>query len=456
MVMAELTKDSLSVFNVGPIWRRLLLLLPAALALYGAWHAIRWCMGSTIAEHAPDFEIARTAERLAPADPQSHFTLAVMTKNNIAPDALARSIPHYERAVSLSPNDYRLWIELGRAREQSGDSTGGEQALRRAVELAPSYAYPRWTLGNLLLRRNRPAEAFEQLQQAAEADPTLRPQVFSLAWRAYGGSVEQTIAAVGRTPGARAQLAQFLINNKRLDAALDLWNTIEPGDKRAQAEAGQALIRALFAEKQFHHVLDVHRAIADDVKAGQVGNGDFEYDIGPPGGDLFGWQVVSDPRAQVRIDAATFFRGKRSLRVAFNAATALEFQNVSQLIVVEPRTRYRLDYFVRTDELKSASTLRVEALDAGDPKQPLAASDPAPNGSTGWQQSTLEFTTGPRTEAVTLRISRDACITGACPIFGKIWYDDFNLQRVGGGAPAAGARQAAATVGRGSENADAR
>ncbi|MEJ7617080.1 MAG: carbohydrate binding domain-containing protein [Pyrinomonadaceae bacterium] len=418
--------------SVGPLWRRLLLVAPMALAIFGMWTAVRWCIGNTVAGYAPEFEVARSAERLAPDDPQTHFTLAVLKKNSFAVNALGDSLPHYERAVSLSPNDYRLWLELGRAREQAGDAPGGEKALRKAIELAPAYAYPHWLLGNLLLRERRTDEAFAELRRAAESDPGLRPQVFGLAWRAFNEDVTAVTEAVAASSGARAQLAQFLVQNKRLDGAVTLWSDLSQNDKREQQETGQTLIRALLGEKRFLDVLGVYRSISSDVKIGAVNNGGFEYDIGPAGVDLFGWQVTSDPRAQIRLDAANQFHGKRSLRIIFNAATSLDFQNVSQLIAVEPNSRYRVDCFVRTEDLKSASTLVTEVIDAADPRRVLASSDPAPNGSNTWQQVTFEFNTSPQTEAINLRLSRASCITGVCPIFGKVWYDDFNLERVGG------------------------
>ncbi|HWW73833.1 MAG TPA: hypothetical protein VNZ44_00470, partial [Pyrinomonadaceae bacterium] len=56
----------------------------------------------------------------------------------------------------------------------------------------------------------------------------------------------------------------------------------------------------------------------------------------------------------------------------------------------------------------------------------------APTGTNEWKQNSIEFTTGPNTEAFVIRIVRAGCPEGACPIYGKIWYDDFNLERVDG------------------------
>ena len=58
-------------------------------------------------------------------------------------------------------------MSFGKALEQAGETEKAEKALREAVKLAPSYAYPRWHLGNLLIRTERYDEAFQELQRRA-------------------------------------------------------------------------------------------------------------------------------------------------------------------------------------------------------------------------------------------------------------------------------------------------
>ena len=132
-----------------------------------------------------------------------------------------------------------------------------------------------------------------------------------------------------------------------------------------------------------------------------------------------------------------FAAGSRSLRISFNAPSQVGFGNVLQFVVVEPATRYRLGFHVRTEELKSAATLFAQVLDASAAQpDPLGASEPVATGTAGWQPVSFEFTTGPRTEAVIVRLTRPGCPDGVCPIFGKIWYDDFDLRRDAGPADA--------------------
>jgi tetratricopeptide (TPR) repeat protein len=430
--------DQLVLINVRALWRRFLLLVPVALAITGAWHALRWYIGNTMAEFATDLETARVAARLAPDDPQSHYTLAVQTRKSFLPGEMAEALRQCEQAASLSPNDYRLWMDLGRMREQAGDAEGGARALRRATELAPHYAMPRWYLGNLLLRQGQYDEAFAELRRAGDADPTLRPQVFNLAWRIYGENVQAVTAAVGDSAPARAQLAEYLVNQKRVDDSIRLWSSLSPDEKREQAATGERLMRVLFGAKRFRLVLQVYRDYsgATDVSLANLLNGGFEDEVGAPGASLFGWQVVQVPQTQIRIDPYVHAGGRRSLRIIFNAPSALEFRNVSQFIVVEPNARYQLEYWARTEDLKSASTLVTEVVDAADPSRVLGASAPLPTGTNDWQPVKVEFTTPAQTEGITVRLNRAQCMATVCPIFGKVWYDDFDLKRVSADAHA--------------------
>jgi Flp pilus assembly protein TadD len=431
--------EQVSLINVRAAWRRVLLLIPAALALAGAWYGVRWCAGATLAEYARDISTAEAGTRLAPQNPNSYLRLARLRRAGFLPEDLPGALAAYERAAELSPHDYLVWAELGRARGEAGDAEGSVEALRRAAALAPNYAQPRWHLGNALLRAGRIDEGFEELRRAADADPTLRPQVFNLAWQVYKQDMPRVVEAVGRTPLARAQLIAVLIGRGQLDEALAVWATLGEADRRAHGGTGEALARALQERKQFGRALQVltEAGAAHDggerVVAGKVSNGGFEADIGPAGKRLVGWQVApSSPGIKVTIDPRGAHSGARALCVTFAATTQAEFGNVLQFVVVEPNTRYRLSFHVRTEELRSAATLLAQVLDASaaQPAQ-LGASEPLAVGTAAWREAAFDFTTGPRTEAVLLRLTRVGCPDGVCPIFGKVWYDDFDLQRAG-------------------------
>jgi tetratricopeptide (TPR) repeat protein len=448
--------DQIAFINLRPAWARLPLVLLAAGALYASWYCVLWGVGNTMAETAPvsfandpaaSLESAESAVRLSPHDPATHLMLARLSQLSFEPEGVERALKEYEEAARLAPNDYLVWLEAGRARAALGDGEGGIAALRRSVALAPNYAQPRWHLGNALLREAMrhnasPEEAFAELRRAADADSTLRPQVFNLAWQVYNQDMARVIDVVGKTPEARAQLVGVLTGRGRLDDALAVWESLSDEERRARLETGLGLARELHGHGRYHLAIKTLREVGaapTDLAVGKVLNGGFEGDIGAPGGQLFQWEVRQAPGAQIAIDARAAAAGRRSLRIVFSASGQLEFAGVSEVVPVEPSARYRLTYSLKTDELRSVATLLVAVNDAGPPEALLPAVTayaPAPTGTTAWQQSSVEFSTGPKTEGVVIRIVRAPCAEGACPIYGKIWYDDFNLERVGGG-PAA-------------------
>jgi hypothetical protein len=438
-------QEQLALINVRPLLARVPLVLLAVLALYCGWIGMRWGIGNTMAETAPSsyakdpaaaFASAEAATRLAPRDPFTHLMLARLNQVSFEPEGVPRALAEYGLAASLAPNDYMIWMEAGRARAALGDTEGGVAALRRAVELAPNYTYPRWHLGNALLRAGRTDEAFAELRRAADADPGLRPQVFNLAWQVYGPDLGRVVDAVSKTVESRAQLVGVLAGRGSLEDALGVWEGLGPAGRQGQQAAADALARALYMKGQHRRALAVlSEGGVPGLAVGQFNDGGFESDIAPGGRALFGWNVSQQAGSQVAIDARGAHGGHRSLRVAFSASGQADFRNVLQVVAVEPGARYRLSFFVKTDELRSAATLSV-AVSESTPEVQLSASAPLPQGTQDWRQESFEFTAGPKTEAVVVRLLRAPCAEGVCPIYGKIWYDDFNLERAAGRAPA--------------------
>ncbi|HEY0100923.1 MAG TPA: tetratricopeptide repeat protein [Pyrinomonadaceae bacterium] len=433
-------KDQTKSIELRTVWARVLLLAPLALVLLGVWYGMRWCIGNTMAEWLPDIGAAQAAARLAPDDPQSHFTMARLRERSFLPEELPEAARQYEEAARLSPNDFRFFMELGRVRGLLGDVRGGEEALRRAVELAPTYPEPRWYLGNSLLRQGRTEEAFAELRRAGDASPEkFRPQVLELSWRFYNADIPSVLGAVGNSAETRGQLMDYLINRKQLDDARQLWQGFNADERKALRATGEKLMLRLLEAKRFHDMQAMHTELSaidgtpSDAARERVLNGGFESAVGAPGTHPFEWQVVPLAGVQMGLDERVRQEGARSLRLAFNAASTINFRNISQLVAVEPQTRYRLEYYTRTEELKGAATLLVEIVDAAQPDRVIVASEPLRIGTADWQASALDFTTGAQTQALTLRVVSAQCPAATCPIFGKVWYDNFNLQRLSGG-----------------------
>lgn len=416
---------------------RLLLLLVMLLAVGGGWITARWYLGNTISEvstdaETPNLDLARLAARWAPADPFVHWRIGVMTRREFSLSSLPDARREFEEAVRLSPNDFRFWDEYGRVLEASGEPEPAEKALRHAVELAPSYYYPRWHLGNFLLRQGESDQAFQELVRAAAANEELWPQVFNLAWQAFDGDVNEASKAACRSPVVCTMFATYLVGVKKSEDAMRLWNSINPEDRKNLGAHGQNFRKAMVDAKQFQSALEITRAIETNAALPapeQIRDGGFESNRTVPTAKSFGWVISSGTHAQISIGNGAH-SGQNAARIVFNAPNQLPAINLSQMIAVTPQTPYRFECFVRTDALTSASTPVVAILDASD-NTILASSQPLPTGTNDWQKIVLDFKTR-NSDGITVTITRLPCTVGdVCPLFGTVWYDDFNLQRAG-------------------------
>ena len=414
---------------------RLLLLAPLFLALVGGWFSARWYFGQTISEvattgDAPNLDLARVAVRWAPDDPFVHWRLGVLEQENFNASNLEGAVREFESAVRMAPTDFRYWDELGRALEAAGNPAAAEAALRHSVDLAPNYYFPRWHLGNVLLREGRLQEAFPHLFRAADANPQLWPQVLNLAWQAYDGDVDLIASEACKDPAVRITFAIYLVGVQKYDDAVRLWKTL-PAQQRAELGGnGRDLRKDLFDAKQFRSALEITKDLESGSPAGinpdEVSNGGFEQPIIIPTIKAFGWSIGNGVQAQISIGDLGH-SGHHSMRVIFNAANKIDHINAWQTIAVQPNTHYHLECYARTERLSSASTPVIVVADTAD-AQPLATSVPLPPGTNDWQRVSVDFTTK-NSDGITISVSRLACSVGdVCPIFGTVWYDDFNLQ----------------------------
>lgn len=417
---------------------KVVLILLLLVACVWSYFVVRWYLGNTVAEYfnpvEGSFDAGNLAVSMAPNDPLAHWRAAEVLQKNLPMDQQGPAIAEYQKAAALSPNDYRYWMSLGIAYERAGDVSKGEEALKRAIALAPSYSYPHWYLGNLLLRAARYDEAFSELRIAGKADAELEGQLFGLAWAVHSDDLAAMTKAVGDNPADRALFSLNLLGAKHFEDGLKIWDGLSNDDKKANQKTAQQMIDTLKANGRFHDALKVwNDSTPDDYRAemDQVFDGGFEKPI-PYGPEIvFGWQVNNNQQVQISIDPEKAQGGHRSLKLVYEARTNLETVSVFQLVTVQPATDYDLEFYISTKEMVTGSAPRVDILDTAT-NGVIASSTPAPIGTALWTKITTPFKTGEKSEGILLRVIRPSCATKetpVCPIFGTVWYDDFSIKR---------------------------
>lgn len=402
-----------------------LCLLACAVAMCATARAglSRWY--STSPERAYSLASAEKSVRLSPSDPAASLFHADMLAYVGQQVEAAREV---ERTVALRPQDHLMWTALGFSRESGGDLPGALSALREAERLAPFYALPRWQLGTALLRAGQRERASAELFRAAASDPEYFRPIFELLWGKFGGDTGLMVQTVQpQSEAARVALADFFTEHGETSAALSLLR-----QAGAAAEERSRLVAVLISEGKFIEAYEVWSG-APEHAAGLAGDahltdGSFEADI-RRGAQGFGWCVTDNGVGlSVALDTREPRDGARSLLLDFRGESAARSPIVSQLILVEPNTRYRLSFAARTHALMTTGPPSVELNDASDGRQ-LVTPTLLPRGDSGWYDYMAEFVTGGATGAVLLTVRRQECPLQPCLIFGRVWLDDFSLRK---------------------------
>jgi tetratricopeptide (TPR) repeat protein len=347
-------------------------------------------------------------------------------------ERLTVAVDDLRAAAQLSPEDYRVWLTLGRALDRNGATAEARGALERAVQLAPNHFDPHWVLGNHLLRAGEREAAFAALRLALKNRPSALPLVLDYAWNFYQGDGRAVAQALELPPEMKPQLAAQLIVRGRVEDGLEIWREAA----QANSFGAKQVIEALIIAKRFAAAHEIWQtapaaerptADADSLLA----NSSFEQrlplnDAAP----FLTWRVAPGGGVRVTLDRKEPRTGQQALRLSFDVQSNAPLVIATQTIIVQPATAYQLSFAARTEELQSLSTPLVDVFDAADQTRLAAASNQLPLGTQGWKDYELNFKTTAKTEAVTVRIQRPPCAEPPCPLNGRVWMDDFKLRPV--------------------------
>ena len=409
---------------------RIFLIIFGLLGMVGVFFAFKWLLGNAISLQAANKNVAELAVRMAPSDPQPHYTLAVLNERTFLPEHIPIALSAYEKAAALSPNDYRWWVALGKAREQNGNASGAELAFKRAIEMSPNYAHVQWTYGNSLLRQGKTEKAFVEILKAARQHKKFTPPAVATIWQILDGDVKQVRKIIGNSNDLSSALAEFLAKQRRYDEALKVWNDLPENERRTTFKSnGENIYQYLLGDLRYRSALEVKSQIAESgtvkFNIASIHNGGFESDVNIKNPSLFEWEIGKGINPQINITNSYAKSGKRSLIITFNITNRKDFRTISQIIAVKSDKKYEFETFYKS-ELDAPETVKWEILDAKS-KRLLASTDAAKR-KTDWTRMEAIFNVSEDTEAIIIRIVREGCESAVCPLNGKIWFDDFSLK----------------------------
>ena len=243
-------------------------------------------------------------ETSQPLSPRAAFNQAIELVNS---GRVAAAAAFCRDALRRAPGDVNMTALLGAVLLKTRQFKEAEKQLRRAIELAPSFAKPHEDLGFLLLERGRPDEAIEVLKTATRLDPKAEMAFFTLG---------RALSMTGKGAEADAAFeASFALNPRRKKLALAAEH-----HKAGRHEEAARLYRELLQEAPNN--VDAMRLLA---------------------GVLAGKSEVEE--AEVLLRKA----------IALAPDYALAFLDLGQLLKDQYRYAEAIDCFQRTLELQPAA-----------------------------------------------------------------------------------------------------
>ncbi len=394
------------------------------LTVIAAIFVAKWGFAHSAAARSDTIDVAELAAALAPDDPQTHFALAVLSEKTFVTEDLERAVGEFEKGTAQSPNNYLLWLDLGRARERNGDQAGAERALRKALELAPNYSRVQWALGNTLLRQGKNEEAFAEIRKAVAGDATYTNAAATTAWQILDEDMAQVRNAIGDSTRANAALATLLTGKGRFDEAFDTWDRLPADDKGTTLkETGDILYRQFIEAGKFRFASRIGAQSGIAQNSGDVTNGGFEEPVTAQNANIFTWQIAEGATPRIGPNAQKH-SGNYSLLMNFIPGTKT-IRQVSQTIAVEPGTSYTLEFFYRSD-VKTQSKFKWEIVMAANGKVIGVTGPLTP--AADWTAVRVSFTVPADKDGVAIRFIAEGCDPSNCAISGNIWFDDFALK----------------------------
>ena len=339
---------------------------------------------------------------------------------------------HLERATRLSPASRLYWSDLELACENAGDAPCTDQARERLLQLCPMAPGYYWLEADSCLRTNRRDLAFDQYRRLLELDPSYAGSVWSSLQDLHQPErVYERVLADNPRAELKVGYVDFLSDQGDNDIAFRIWRRLAAGSVSFPYTSAAPYLDRLIALGRINEAVNVWQDLErlgivepGSEKGNLMFNGEFER---APLNSGFDWRTGYTTYLAVDYSAPLAYHGKHSLRIDFTVSRNDQYEPVYQIVPVLPRQTYRLEAYVRTQEITSDTGPGLLVRDITPGGFPDAASGTSV-GTTPWHLVRASFTTGPRTQAVQVTFWRPRSRVFPTEIVGTAWLDTVSLR----------------------------
>ena len=408
------------------------LLLVVALALSGTliWQAGRFWLARHLADYGQIAQLEKSAA-LVPGNGTVWDQMGRLHQWDLANADLSLALADFRTAVRVDPLSARYWMDLAGALDASGDEAGAREAFERAQSVYPKSAEVAFNYGNFLLRHDDTTDGYRELRRAAEGDPRLLPLIISRAWRSSEDVGQLLNQVLPQNADAYLQAIDFFRSIHQAEPALTVWGRLVMTGAHFPLRGSFPLIDELIDEDRSNDASRVWREAitaaglpyAVPSNRSLVWNGDFRIDFANGGLDWRWWPISG---VLMDFDSEPGPNGSRAVRLDFSGGDNIQLLVPFQFVPVEPNHAYHFHAYMRTEQITSDSGVRFQIAD---PNHGNALDLNTDNfiGSHQWAPLEVDFTTGPQTHFLVIRLVRSPSKLFDGNLGGSAWVADVSL-----------------------------
>jgi hypothetical protein len=384
----------------------------------------------------PTMDNLERAVKLDPSNADYHTRLGGLYEYSPLDLQLEKAEEHFRRATHLDSYDPQAWLQLAVAMELQGRIGEAGTCLRRVHLLAPNLPAYQWPIANFYLLQGNIDEAFRHFRIVLAGTSQYDSHVFGLAWKATDDAGKILQELIPERVTTEFSYLNFLVSGRRLNEAQAVWKRIVAGREAFFPGQSSPYIESLVGAQRTD---EAYQVWTDLQKKGLIrysslpseknllSNGEFEDELLNMG---FDWRIVSVEGVYAGLDTSTYHSPSHALLVQFTGKQNLLYQHVYQYVKVSPGQSYRLQAFMKTEDITTDSGPRLQVYDAYNAKALDKLTDDLTGTSDGWTSLLLDFATGPKTDLIVVRLVRLPSKKFDNLISGKVWLDDVQLTPV--------------------------
>jgi hypothetical protein len=384
----------------------------------------------------PTMDNLERAVKLDPSNADYHTRLGGLYEYSPLDLQLEKAEEHFRRATHLDSYDPQAWLQLAVAMELQGRIGEAGTCLRRVHLLAPNLPAYQWPIANFYLLQGNIDEAFRHFRIVLAGTSQYDSHVFGLAWKATDDAGKILQELIPERVTTEFSYLNFLVSGRRLNEAQAVWKRIVAGREAFFPGQSSPYIESLVGAQRTDEAYQVWtdlqkkgliRYSSLPSEKNLISNGEFEDELLNMG---FDWRIVSVEGVYAGLDTSTYHSPSHALLVQFTGKQNLLYQHVYQYVKVSPGQSYRLQAFMKTEDITTDSGPRLQVYDAYNAKALDKLTDDLTGTSDGWTSLLLDFATGPKTDLIVVRLVRLPSKKFDNLISGKVWLDDVQLTPV--------------------------